>query len=150
MHGSPFLGARLGEQKRPGRKIEAGVTNLSADFRFGFLPVKASRNHKMDDDVQSILKLKHNPLSYPPYTLHDLPACAAERGIECAQDERIAEPDVLEALTFDPGLKAFNIDRQIGELRHNENESWKAVSLLLVLVGMCRTSGVVVYFGPKL
>jgi len=124
MHGSPFLGARFGQQKSPGCKIKASVANLSADFRFGFLPVKASRNHKMDDDEQFILQFDDNPLSNPPDMLHDLPACAAEWGIERAKDERIAEPDVLEALTYDPGLKAFNIDRQIGELRHNENESW--------------------------
>ena len=112
--------ARLGEDQRAARKVERGEAPLARRARPALTPAEAPRDHQVEDQEQIALEREYDPLAEPAEAEHALSLGRGERRIDAAQERRTHDAHALERLAHAPRREAFDVDGDVGELRHRE------------------------------
>ncbi len=102
------------EDGRAGREIERRQAHLAWNGRATLPPAQPSGNHQVQDQEQTAVEVKDDPLSHPPQS-HDHAAFDGSDGrLDRAHEERIPEPQPLERLIKHPRGQRFEIERDVG------------------------------------
>src|SRR5436190_4136831 len=83
-----LLRARLGQRQRARREVEGGETDLTRHLGAAGLPVKPSRNHQVDREVQIAFELEEDALAQAAQSRDGAAVRLGDRWVERAQHER--------------------------------------------------------------
>ena len=72
----------------------------------------------MNDDVVVVIQFQYELLGEPSPAVHTTAARLRDRRLHCAQHKRIRDPDRNEFGVTGATLEVFEVDRQVGKLRH--------------------------------
>ena len=109
-----LLRARLREHQRAGRKLERGKSHLPRDARAGRPPVKAARDHQMEDEEEVALELEDDALADPAESDDASSHRLRERRVDRADEERRAEPHAHEGLVEHARRQVLDVDDDVG------------------------------------
>src|SRR3990172_9151004 len=131
----PLLGAHLGEKQRARGEVERRVAIFSRHGGAALLPVKAPGDHQMKHQEEIVFELEDDAFADTVEAENFLPLGSADRRIERAQQKRARQADFLKRLVEQPRFEGFDVDGDVGQLRHVlrkgpriEDREWRMAS----------------------
>ena len=121
---SPFFRAGFGQGQDSGREVESGQPDLARQLGAGRSPVEPAGDHEVEDEIKVVLKAPDDALAQAQKILDRAAVERGQRGFEGADEKRTFDICFVQYLALDPRPQVFDVDGNIGELRHG-------VSLLL-------------------
>jgi asparagine synthetase B (glutamine-hydrolysing) len=86
--------------------------------RFLAFPVQASGDHQVQHEVQIAVEVEHDAFSQSRETDDGFAVDIGKRGNRGAQQEGIEDTDRRQPLAAQQAFEAFDVDRDVGKLRH--------------------------------
>ena len=118
MDRGPPLRSGFCEDQRPVVEFERGERYAPRGFLVPGEPAQPPGDHQVQHDEQGALELEHDTLAQAPKT-PDLPSLRrGDRRAHAAKDERIEEPDAFQRPSGEAIVETFDIDDNVGQLRH--------------------------------
>ena len=117
----PLLGARLGQDQGPGRKIEGRQAALLGDLRARLLPMQAARDHQVQDQPEVALEAERDALAEAQDFGCRTALESRKRRRDAAQQKGAAAPDPGQGLAEDPRLQRLDVVVDVGQLGHGRS-----------------------------
>ena len=115
--GPPFR-ARLGQDHRPRREVEAGETDLSRQLGARGLPMEAARDHEVQNEKEVALESNHDALAEPSEPGDPAAGRVRQRRVDGTEQERARDPRALQPGAGDARFESFDVDDDVRQLRH--------------------------------
>ena len=119
---------RTGLRQRARAVLELEQRERAA--RFLAFPVQASGDHQVQHEVQIAVEVEHDAFSQSRETDDGFAVDIGKRGNRGPQQEGIEDTDRRQPLTAQQAFEAFDVDRDVGKLRHASMIRSACMSLL--------------------
>lgn len=121
VEGGALLGGGLRQQECPGREVESGESHLGRHLGAARTPPQAAGDHQMKHEVKVFIEVEDDALAHTPGR-RDAPAVnLAQRRIERTNEEGARDAHLRELLAEDPPAQVEQIDFDVGQLRHGDD-----------------------------
>ena len=134
----PLLRAELGERQRAFRKIERGQRIAAAELGGRLFPVQAPVDHQVQDEPQVVLEAERDALAEAAQPADVFASERAERGLGRAQQEWAGQAHARKRLIQDAPLQRFDVQDDVGQLRHGRDSRMRALPCPAAAVSDCR------------
>src|SRR5262249_36376388 len=114
----PPLAAGFGENQGAVVEIKSGQPDLTRRLGTRRFPVQPAGDHEVQDQKQILFQLKNKPLTQAAQPYHGPALDLADVGLKATQQEGMFQPYALQPPAHDPALETFEINDDIGKLRH--------------------------------
>src|SRR2546428_3515562 len=95
MQRGPPLRARLGQDDRPRREVEAGETDLSWQLGARALPMEAARDHEVQNEKEVALESDHDALAEPSESGDPTAGRGRQRRVGGTEQGKTPDPPAL-------------------------------------------------------
>src|SRR3989449_5936996 len=110
MQRGPPLRARLGQDDRPRREVEAGETDLSWQLGARGLPMEAARDHEVQNEKEVALESDHDALAEPSESGDPTAGRGRQRRGGGTEEGKGPDPPALPPGARDARLARFHVD----------------------------------------
>ena len=118
MDGRAALGARLGQGQGARGEVEGGEPDLPRQPRARALPVQAAGDHQVQHQEEIAVERDDDALAEARDPDHVAPTGVGERRVDGAEHERAGQAHALEPGPADARVERFDVDGDVGQLRH--------------------------------
>ena len=80
----------------------------------------------MQHDEQVVLERENDAFAESTKLAHALSLHGRDRWVHAAKEKRAPQPDVFERRTSDSAVQCFDVDSDVGKLRHWTRLTWSA------------------------
>ena len=99
-------------------EIEGRVTPFARDRGTRIPPLKAPRDHQVDNGEEIVVQAENHPLPKPGEATHDLAVHFADRRIPGLEEGGRPYSQALDRLAHDPGTQRMKVEVDLGKFRH--------------------------------
>jgi len=120
MQRGTLLRARFGEEQAAAGKIKGGMPAFARDGNSTLLPLEATGNHQMKNEIELVCEIQDDSLADQVDTQNGLPFEIAQRRRDGFEKARALDPNRLDRLSLESCFERFHINRQIRKFRQRD------------------------------
>ena len=113
-----FFRPCFGERECACREVEGQQPAAAGELGARGLPMRAARDHQVQDGPEVVFEAEGDAFADTPELLDSLAAEGGGGRVGGSQQERAGDPHAFEFAAEQALLESFDVDRDVGQLRH--------------------------------